>query len=87
MSIDIIYTQKGTYSEREGFEPSKRCRLHAFQACAFDHSAIFPILCGRPRTAVAGLGHLSKIYMVELLSLDSTILLYSIHVLYIFVNT
>ena len=27
---------------REGFEPSKRCRLHTFQACAFDHSATSP---------------------------------------------
>ena len=27
--------------ERKGFEPSIRCRIHAFQACAFDHSATF----------------------------------------------
>ena len=27
---------------REGFEPSKRFRLHTFQACAFDHSATSP---------------------------------------------
>ncbi len=27
-------------AERKGFEPSIRfCRIHAFQACAFDHSA------------------------------------------------
>ena len=35
----------GTFSylaEREGFEPSIRCRIHTFQACAFDHSAISP---------------------------------------------
>ena len=29
-------------AEREGFEPSIRCRIHAFQACAFNHSAISP---------------------------------------------
>jgi hypothetical protein len=31
-------------AEREGFEPSIRCRIHTFQACAFDHSAISPTL-------------------------------------------
>ena len=30
-------------AEREGFEPSIRCRIHTFQACAFDHSAISPL--------------------------------------------
>ena len=31
-------------AEREGFEPSIRgCRIHAFQACAFDRSATSPI--------------------------------------------
>ena len=31
-------------AEREGFEPSIRYkRIHTFQACAFDHSAISPI--------------------------------------------
>ena len=29
-------------AEREGFEPSIRCRIHTFQACAFNHSAISP---------------------------------------------
>ena len=29
-------------AEREGFEPSIRCRIHTFQACAFDHSATSP---------------------------------------------
>ena len=29
-------------AEREGFEPSIRFRIHTFQACAFDHSAISP---------------------------------------------
>ncbi len=28
---------------REGFEPSIRCRIHTFQACAFDHSATSPL--------------------------------------------
>ena len=32
-------------AEREGFEPSIRdYRIHAFQACAFDRSAISPLL-------------------------------------------
>ena len=29
-------------AEREGFEPSKACTLHAFQACSFNHSDISP---------------------------------------------
>jgi hypothetical protein len=29
-------------AEREGFEPSIRCRIHDFQSCAFDHSATSP---------------------------------------------
>ena len=28
---------------REGFEPSKPCDLHTFQACSFDHSDTSPI--------------------------------------------
>ena len=30
---------------REGFEPSNGCPLHAFQACAFSHSATSPYNC------------------------------------------
>ncbi len=30
-------------AEREGFEPSIRCRIHTFQACAFSHSATSPL--------------------------------------------
>ena len=30
-------------AERVGFEPTKRCRLHAFQACSFSHSDTSPI--------------------------------------------
>ena len=29
-------------ADREGFEPSVSFPTHAFQACAFDHSAICP---------------------------------------------
>ena len=35
--------------EREGFEPSVRCRTHDFQSCPFGHSGISPVfqkLCG-----------------------------------------
>jgi hypothetical protein len=36
-------------AEREGFEPSIRYeRIHAFQACAFNHSAISPIVDSVP---------------------------------------
>ena len=31
-------------AERKGFEPLIRCRIHTFQACAFDRSAISPII-------------------------------------------
>ena len=41
-------------AEREGFEPSIRYRIHTFQACAFDHSAISPVkrlrFCGADHT-------------------------------------
>ena len=30
-------------AEKEGFEPSIRFRIHTFQACAFDRSAISPV--------------------------------------------
>src|SRR6266700_8340018 len=30
-------------AERVGFEPTIRCRIHAFQACAFGRSATSPI--------------------------------------------
>ena len=33
-------------AERTGFEPVKPFRgLHAFQACLFNHSSIFPNIC------------------------------------------
>ena len=31
-------------AERVGFEPTLPCGKHAFQACAFSHSAISPLL-------------------------------------------
>ena len=31
-------------AEREGFEPSIRCRIHTFQACSFNHSDTSPVL-------------------------------------------
>ena len=40
-------------AEREGFEPSIRCRIHTFQACAFDRSAISPAIF-YPRVWEAG---------------------------------
>ena len=42
----------GVVAEQEGFEPSIRgCRIHTFQACAFDHSATAP-LCTEAGRAV-----------------------------------
>ena len=32
----------GEMADGEGFEPSVHCCTHAFQACAFDHSATHP---------------------------------------------
>jgi hypothetical protein len=29
---------------REGFEPSKACALHTFQACSFGHSDTSPFI-------------------------------------------
>jgi hypothetical protein len=31
-------------ADRQGFEPWIPCGIHAFQACAFSHSAICPVL-------------------------------------------
>lgn len=42
-------------AEREGFEPSIPCGMHAFQACALDHYAISP---HRNKTVVAALLYL-----------------------------
>jgi hypothetical protein len=33
-------------AERQGFEPWIPCGIHAFQACAFSHSAISPQYAG-----------------------------------------
>jgi hypothetical protein len=33
----------GLFAERVGFEPTVPCGTHAFQACAFDHSATSPV--------------------------------------------
>ena len=33
------------FAERTGFEPANQfCRLHAFQACLFNHSSTSPIV-------------------------------------------
>ena len=34
-------TLRFLFAERKGFEPSIRCRIHAFQACALSRSATF----------------------------------------------
>ena len=36
-------------AERVGFEPTLPCGKHAFQACAFSHSAISPTLSNLPQ--------------------------------------
>ena len=41
----FCFKNKDLMAEQEGFEPSIRgCRIHTFQACAFDHSATAPRL-------------------------------------------
>ena len=41
-TVDVGSVEKWV-AEQEGFEPSIRgCRIHTFQACAFDHSATAP---------------------------------------------
>ena len=45
MSGRIFQTLISIYkklAEREGFEPSIRCRIHTFQACSFDRSDTSP---------------------------------------------
>ena len=38
----ILFFSMSYVAERKGFEPLIRCRIHTFQACAFDRSAISP---------------------------------------------
>ena len=38
----ILLALAGVLAERQGFEPWIPCGIHAFQACAFSHSAISP---------------------------------------------
>ena len=42
----VEFFGKGSMAERVGFEPTLPCGKHAFQACAFSHSAISPALLG-----------------------------------------
>ena len=55
-------------AERQGFEPWIPCGIHAFQACAFSHSAISPLLVqpfdsntGRPLAATTLAGVNSRL--------------------------
>ena len=42
-SVEFCWeTLEGFMAERQGFEPWIPCGIHAFQACAFSHSAISP---------------------------------------------
>ena len=36
--ISSIHLKGKNMADRKGFEPSKACTLHAFQACSFNHS-------------------------------------------------
>ena len=49
INFNLLFLLVGSgFAERKGFEPLKRFRrLHTFQACAFDHSAISPFLTGQ----------------------------------------
>jgi hypothetical protein len=44
-------------AEREGFEPSFVLPKHAFQACALNHSATSPGLCGALGTILLRAGY------------------------------
>ena len=40
--------QRSPFAERTGFEPANQfCRLHAFQACLFNHSSTSPMISFR----------------------------------------
>jgi hypothetical protein len=41
-SLREVSSACGEMADGEGFEPSVHCCTHAFQACAFDHSATHP---------------------------------------------
>src|SRR5690625_2794917 len=49
VSILLSIVVDVSLADREGFEPSIRYeRIHAFQACAFNHSATCPFCMARP---------------------------------------
>ena len=50
---------KAMLAVREGFEPSKPCDLHTFQACSFGHSDTSPHF--QIRSSLAALGGLLEI--------------------------
>ena len=67
----------GTYiknAERTGFEPANRfCRLHAFQACLFNHSSTSPKCFAPTRNGFSGCKGTNKrakyqIFLVILIS-------------------
>src|SRR6202051_414959 len=45
---------KVVMAERQGFEPWIPCGIHAFQACAFSHSAISPRYAGLSESNIIG---------------------------------
>ena len=70
---NTIDETKECLAEREGFEPSIRCRIHTFQACAFSHSATSPkVLSGKlyPRIRVITKGILKGISRSEVTLLN-----------------
>ena len=43
--MGLLHRNPIYFAERTGFEPANRfCRLHAFQACLFNHSSTSPCL-------------------------------------------
>ena len=40
--LEALDNHDSIMAEKAGFEPAVRCRTHAFQACALNHSAISP---------------------------------------------
>ena len=68
ISTNLVVIVMGL-AEREGFEPSIRCRIHTFQACAFSHSATSPLIA-------EDYTHSCMLFAIKLYVLDYALPLY-----------
>lgn len=58
------------FAERGGFEPPLRFRKHAFQACAFSHSATSPLCSCRFQLNSTRAGKTTHFFAIELINLS-----------------